>query len=124
MNDELNEEIEALKKELEDYSNELDKLYSSENTNSQKKIEELDQKIIVLEQKNKDTESKKNSINNELSHAVHIMKKKYHEKIKKIEEVKKTEFKEESEESDTEYPEEIIKNIFIKILNMILMVLI
>ena len=83
MNDELNEEIEELIKLLEEYSNELDKLYSSDDTKSQKTIEELEQKIIVLEkekkelkQKNKDIESKKNIINNEPSHAVHILKKK------------------------------------------------
>ena len=44
LNDELNEEIEALKKELENYSNELDKLYSSDNTNSQKKLKNLNKK--------------------------------------------------------------------------------
>ena len=52
MNDELNEEIQELKKELQEYSNEIDKLYSSDNTSSQKtmkKIEKLEQKIIVLE---------------------------------------------------------------------------
>ena len=49
LNDELNEEIEELKKVLEEYSNELDKLYSSDDTKSQIKIEELEQKIIVLE---------------------------------------------------------------------------
>ena len=49
MNDELNEEVEELKKVLEEYSNELDKLYSSDDTKSQKNIEELEQKIIVLE---------------------------------------------------------------------------
>ena len=63
MNDELNEEIQELKKELEEYSNELDKLYSSNNTNSQKIIKtieeiktgkkELEQKIIVLEKEKK-----------------------------------------------------------------------
>ena len=54
MNDELNEEIEELKKELEEYSNELDKLYSSDNTKSQKTIDELEQKIIVLEKEKKE----------------------------------------------------------------------
>ena len=48
-----------------------------------------------LEQKIKDIESKKNTINNEFSHAVHIMKKKYLEKLKIFEEVKNREFKEE-----------------------------
>ena len=79
MND---EEIEELKKLLEEYSNELDKLYSSDDTKSPKKIEKLEQKVIVLEkekkeleQEKKDIEIKKTSINNELSHAVHIMKK-------------------------------------------------
>ena len=37
LNDELNEEIQELKQELQEYSNELDKLYSSDNTNSQKR---------------------------------------------------------------------------------------
>ena len=54
MNDEFNEEINELKKLLEKYSNELDKLYSSDNTNSQKEIEEPEQKIIVLKKKKKD----------------------------------------------------------------------
>ena len=53
MNDELNEEIEESKKELEDYSNELYKLYSTDDTKSQKKIEELEQKIIILEKEKK-----------------------------------------------------------------------
>ena len=53
MNDELNEEIEELKKLLEEYSNELDKSYSSDNIKSPKKIEELEQKIIVLEKEKK-----------------------------------------------------------------------
>ena len=63
MNDELNEEIQELKKELQEYSNELDKLYSSDNTNSQKMMKiieeinkekkELEQKIIVLEKEKK-----------------------------------------------------------------------
>ena len=47
-NDESNEEIEELKKEIQKYSNELDELYSSDNTISQKMIktiEELEQKI-------------------------------------------------------------------------------
>ena len=79
MNDELKEEIKELKKLLEEYSNELDKLYSSDNTKSQKEIEELEQKIIVLEkekkgleEKNKDIEIRMNNTNNELSHAVNL----------------------------------------------------
>ena len=52
-----------------------------------------------LQNKIKESESQKNSINNELSHVVHIMKKKYPEKLKKFEESKKSEFK-EFEESD------------------------
>ena len=71
LNDELNEEIGELKKELLEYSNELDKLYSSDNTKSQnmiKTIEELEQKIDIVEKS-------KNSINNELAHAVHVIKK-------------------------------------------------
>ena len=87
MNDELNEEIQELKKELEEYSNELDKSYSLDDINSQKTIKiieeinkekkELEQKIIVLEKEKKELEQSKNSVNNELSHAVHIIKKKY-----------------------------------------------
>ena len=53
LNDELDEEIKEFKKVLEEYSNELDKLSSSDNTKSQKKFEELEQKIIALEKKNK-----------------------------------------------------------------------
>ena len=67
-----------------------------------KKKKVLEQKIIVLENEKKeleqkiiDIESKKNTINNEFSHAVHIMKKKYLEKLKIFEEVKNREFKEE-----------------------------
>ena len=51
LNDELNEEIGELKKELQEYSNELDKLYSSNNTNSQKIIEEINKEKKGLEQK-------------------------------------------------------------------------
>ena len=53
MNDELNEEIQELKKELEEYSNELDKLYSLDDTNSQKRIkiiEEINKEKKELEQ--------------------------------------------------------------------------
>ena len=89
LNDELNEEIGELKKVLPEYSNELDKLYSSNDTNSQKTIEEinkekkgLEQKIIVLEKEKKELEEEiniieksKNSINNELAHAIRIIKK-------------------------------------------------
>ena len=85
LNDELNEEIGELKKELQEYSNELDKLYSSDNTTSQKMIktiEELEQKIDIVEKEKKELEQKidiveksKNSINNELAHAVHLLKK-------------------------------------------------
>ena len=77
MNDELNEEIKEIKKLLEEYSNELDKSYSSDNTKSQKN-KELEQKIIVLEkekkelEKKKDIEIKMNNTNNELSHAVNL----------------------------------------------------
>ena len=94
LNDELNEEIGELKKELRQYSNELDKSYSSDNTKSQKlikTIEELEQKIDIVEKEKKELEQKidiveksKNSINNELAHAVHIIKKIYLEKIKNI----------------------------------------
>ena len=37
LNDALNEEIRELNKKLQKYSNEIDKLYSSDNTKSQKK---------------------------------------------------------------------------------------
>ena len=56
LNDELNEGIGELKKEIQEYSNELDKLYSSNNTKSQKlikTIEELAQKIDILIKKKK-----------------------------------------------------------------------
>ena len=57
-----------------------------------KKIEEInkekkgpEQNIIVLEKdKIKDIEISKNSVNNELVHAVNIFLKKYPEKLKKI----------------------------------------
>ena len=58
MNDELNEEIKEIKKLLEEYSNELDKSYSSDNTKSQKN-KELEQKIIVLEKEKKELEKRK-----------------------------------------------------------------
>ena len=75
-------------------------------------IEELEQKVDIVEKEKKELEQKidiaeksKNSINNELAHAVHIMKKKYPEKLKIFEESKKSEFKEfeEPEESDEYY---------------------
>ena len=47
--DQLNEEIGELKKELQEYSNELDKLYSSNDTNSQKMIKTIEE----LKQKNR-----------------------------------------------------------------------
>ena len=85
LNDELNEETGELKKELQEYSIELDKLYSSGNTKSQKMIKtigELEQKIDIVEKEKKELEQKidiveksKNSINNELAHAVRIIKK-------------------------------------------------
>ena len=61
LNDELNEEIGELKKEIQEYSNELDKLYSSDNTKSQKMIktiEELEQKIDILEKGKKRVRTK------------------------------------------------------------------
>ena len=119
LNDELNEEIQELNKELQQYSNELDKLYSLDNTKSQKTIEELKQKIDILEKEKKELEQKihnveliKNSINNELAHAVHIMKKKYPEKLKIFEESRKSEFKKETEEP--EEPEKYDINTFDK----------
>ena len=59
LNDELNEEIGELKKELQEYSNELDKSYNSDNTKSQKMIrtiEELKQKIDIVEKEKKELE--------------------------------------------------------------------
>ena len=122
LNDELNKEIQELNKELQQYSNELDKLYSSDNTKSQKMIktiEELKQKIGIVEKEKKELEQKidiiekrKNSINNELAHAVHILKKKYPEKSKIFEVSKNSEFKEEPEEP--EEPEKYDSNGFDK----------
>ena len=43
MNDELNEEMQELKQESQEYSNELDKLYSSDNTNTQKTMKIIDE---------------------------------------------------------------------------------
>ena len=110
MNDELNKETQELNKELQQYSNELDKLYSSDNTISQKMIqtiEELKQKIDIVEKEKKELEQKidiieksKNSITNELAHAVHILKKKYPEKLKIFAASKNSEFKEEPEEPE------------------------
>ena len=71
-----------------------------------KTIEELQQKIDIVEKEKKELEQKidiikksKNSINNELAHAVHLLKK-CPKKIKKFEESKKSEFKEEPEEPE------------------------
>ena len=50
MNEELNEEIQELKKQLQEYSNELDKLYSSDNTSSQKTMKLIEE--INNEKKN------------------------------------------------------------------------
>ena len=50
MNDEINEEIQERKKELQEYSNELDKLYSSDNTSSQKMMKIIEE--INEEKKN------------------------------------------------------------------------
>ena len=124
MNDELNEEIQELKKELQEYSNELDKLYSLDNTNSQKTMKiiqeinkekkELEQKIIVLEREKKELEQKiniveesKNNINNE-----HCRLIKYFKKYKVFEKLKKNASESEGsdyEESDDEESEEIKK---------------
>ena len=98
LNDELNEEIGELKKELQEYSNELNKSYSSDNTKSQKMIktiEELEQKIDIVGKS-------KNAINNELAHAVHIIKKNILKKLKIFEESKKLEFQ-EPEEPEEDY---------------------
>ena len=51
-----------------------------------------------LKNKIEKLESEKNYINNELSHAVHIMKRKYPERLKEFEESKKSEFKESKED--------------------------
>ena len=89
-----------MKKELQEYSNELDKLYSSDNTNSQKTMKiieeinkekkELEQKITVLEKEKKELEQKiniveesKNNINNEHRRLIKYFKKyKVFEKLK------------------------------------------
>ena len=60
----------------------------------------LEKEKKELEQNIKDIEFKKNTINNELAHAVHIFKTKYPEKLKIFEKVKNTEFKEEPEEPE------------------------
>ena len=65
MNDELNEEIGELKKELEKYSNKSDKLYSSDNTKSQKTIEELKQKTDIVKKEKKELEQKLNILEKE-----------------------------------------------------------
>ena len=91
----------------------MDKLYNSNPQKMTKTIEEineekkgLEQKIIVLEkerkeleQKNKDIEIKMNNVNNELSHAVNLLKKEL-EKLKIYEKVKNTEFEVEPEETE------------------------
>ena len=107
--EELNEEIEELRKESQSYSDELDKLYSPNPQKIIKTFEEINnekkrtrtknnctrKRKKRLEQKTNDTELKKTTINNELTHAVHILKTKYPEKLKIFEKVKNTEFKEE-----------------------------
>ena len=115
MNDELNEEIQELKKELEEYSNELDKLYSLDNTNSQKTIkaiEEINKGKKELEQKIDIVEKSKNSINNEYLRLLNYYKK-YKKKSKKSEseesESEVSESESESEESDYLESEEIKK---------------
>ena len=65
-----------------------------------KTIEEINKEKKESEQKIKDIQSKKNTINNELAHAVHIIRKKYPEKLKIFEEVKNAVFKEEPEETE------------------------
>ena len=120
LNDEVNEEIQELKKELQEYSNEIDKLYSSDNTSSQKTMKmieeinkekkELKEKINVLKEEKKELETKMNNADNELSHAVNLLKK-TPEKLKIYEKVKNTEFKLGSEEESEEEPEEY-HNIF------------
>ena len=77
LNDNLNEEIGELRKEL-------DKLYSLDNTKPQKMIKtigELEQKIDILNKEKKELEQKinivetsSNTINNELTHAVYILR--------------------------------------------------
>ena len=56
MNDELNEEIQELKKELQEYSNKVDELYSLDNLSSQKTmimIEEINKEKKITKRKNK-----------------------------------------------------------------------
>ena len=70
-----------------------------------KTIEELEQKIDILQKEKKELEQKiyiverdKNSIKNELAHAVHIIKNKYPKKLKIFEESKNSAFKEAPKE--------------------------
>ena len=56
MNDELNEEIQELKKALQEYSNEVDELYSLDNPSSQKTM-------IMIEEINKEKKEQKEKIN-------------------------------------------------------------
>ena len=75
-----------LKKELEEYSNELDKLHSLDNTNSQKTIktiEEINNGKKELEQKTDIVEKSKNSINNEYRHLLNYYKK-YKKNLKNL----------------------------------------
>ena len=68
LNDELNEEIQELKKALQEYSNEVDELYILDNPSSQKPMimieeinkekKELKEKINVLEKEKKRTRNK------------------------------------------------------------------
>ena len=67
-----------------------------------KTVEELKQKIDIikkekkeLEKNIKDIEINKNTMNNELAHAVRIFKIKYPEKLKIFKKIKNSEFKEE-----------------------------
>ena len=94
MNDELNEEIQELKKALQEYSNEVDELYSLDNPSSQKTMimieeinkekKELKEKINVFEKEKKELETKMNNVNNEHPRLVNYFKRyKVLEKLKK-----------------------------------------
>ena len=59
MNDELNEEIQELKKELQERSNELDRLYSLDNLSNSQKIMK---KTEEINKEKKRTRTKSNCI--------------------------------------------------------------
>ena len=103
MEDNINK-LEKINEYLDKFDNKMsvlnDKIFKINYTIKNKTLTSAEKD--KLQNKIKDLESQKNSINNELSHAVHIRKKKFPEKFKKFEEIKKSEFK-ESKESDEDY---------------------